>query len=101
MPRPSQGEFDLQKETDLLIEDLREHFPGFEKAKIVAVDVTAHDWPAQRAITGFDLPQSTPVPNLWNVGDGVKQWGDAGTAACAETARIVAGELLSRCPGRK
>lgn len=101
VPRPSQGEFDVSQETELLFEDLREHFPGFSRDMVVAVDVTAHDWPAQRAITGYDLPQRTPVDNLWNVGDGVKQWGEAGTAACAETARIVAAELLSRYPGRR
>jgi phytoene dehydrogenase-like protein len=101
VPRPSQGEFDVAQETELLFEDLREHFPGFSRDMVIAVDVTAHEWPAQRAITGYDLPQVTPIDNLWNVGDGVKQWGDAGTAACAETARIVAGELLSRYPGRR
>jgi hypothetical protein len=87
-------------ETDLLLADLRDHFPGFDRAKVVTIDVTAHDWPAQRAITGYDLPQATPVANLWNVGDGVKQWGEAGTAACAETARIVAGQVLSRYPAQ-
>jgi phytoene dehydrogenase-like protein len=101
VPRPSQGEFDVAHETELLFEDLRDHFPGFSRDMVVAVDVTAHDWPAQRAITGYDLPQRTPVANLWNVGDGVKQWGEAGTAACAETARIVVGEVLSRYPGRR
>lgn len=100
VPRPSQGDFDEQKEVELLLADLRDHFPGFENSEVVAIDVTAHDWPAQRAITGFDLPQSTPVVNLWNVGDGVKQWGDAGTAACAETARIVAHEVLFRYPAQ-
>lgn len=98
VPRPARGQFDLEKEKELLFADLREQFPGFDEAKIVAIDVTAHDWPAQRAITGYDLPHTTPVANLWNVGDGVKPWGSAGTSACAETAKMIAGEIFSRYP---
>jgi phytoene dehydrogenase-like protein len=98
VPRPARGEFDLEKEKELLLADLRDQFPGFDDARILAWDVTAHEWPAQRAITGFDLPVETPVANLWNVGDGVKPWAEAGTAACAETARIVVEQIASRYP---
>jgi phytoene dehydrogenase-like protein len=101
VPRPARGEFDLEKEKHLLLADLREQFPGFSDARILTWDVTAHDWPAQRAITGYDLPVETPVANLWNVGDGVKPWGEAGTAACAETARIVVDLITSRYPAAK
>ena len=99
-PRPSsRGEFDLDHEVELLKEDARKIFPGFDQhAKILDVDVTAHDWPAQRAITGFDLPNDTPVKNLWNVGDGTKPWGDAGTASCAETARLVVEKIVEQYP---
>jgi phytoene dehydrogenase-like protein len=100
VPTPARGEFDLEKEKELLLADLRDQFPGFDDATILAWDVTAHDWPAQRAITGFDLPMETPVANLWNVGDGVKPWGEAGTAACAETARLVVEQITSRYPVR-
>jgi phytoene desaturase len=94
-PRPAVGEFDLEAEKALLLEDIREYFPGFdEHARILAFDVTAHEWPAQRAITGFDLLVETPVPNLWNVGDGVKPWGDAGTAACARSAEKVVAQIV-------
>ena len=72
VPRPARGQFDVEKEKALLLDDLREQFPGFDQAKIIAIDVTAHDWPAQRAVTGFDQPRTTPIANLWNVGDGAK-----------------------------
>ncbi|VWC70496.1 MULTISPECIES: NAD(P)/FAD-dependent oxidoreductase [Burkholderia] len=98
VPRPPCGQFDVEKETALLLDDLREHFPGFDNARIVAVDVTAHEWPAQRAVTGYDLPSQTPVGNLWNVGDGVKPWGSGGTAACAEVARRVVEDIQVRFP---
>lgn len=55
---------------------------------ILATDVAAHGWPAQRAVSGYDLPIQTPIANLWNVGDGVKAWAQAGTSACARTADV-------------
>ena len=98
VPRPARGQFDVEAEKALLLEDLRENFAGFDEAKIVAIDVTAHDWPAQRAVTGFDQPQATPIRNLWNVGDGVKPWARGGTAACAESARMVAEMITEQFP---
>jgi hypothetical protein len=72
-PRPARGEFDLDAEKELLLADVRDYFPGFDQhATILTWDITAHEWPAQRAVTGYDLPIETPVGNLWNVGDGVK-----------------------------
>ncbi|KAF4455613.1 pseudooxynicotine oxidase [Fusarium albosuccineum] len=66
--------------------------------RILAIDVTAHDWPAQRAVSGFDEPQTTPVPNLFNVGDGVKPWASGGTAACAQSARNVVEKIVKIYP---
>lgn len=65
---------------------------------IVAIDVTAHECPAQRAITGYDLPIETPVANLWSVGDGVKEFGDAGTAACTRTANRAVEQVSENFP---
>lgn len=91
----------MEIEKELLLADLREQFPGFGDARILAVDVTAHEWPAQRAITGYDLPVHTPISNLWNVGDGVKLGSQAGTAACAETARVVVDQIIARYAAAK
>ena len=60
--------------------------------------VTRDDWPPQRAVGGFDLPPATPNPNLWNVGDGVKEYANGGTTACAETAQLVAAQVAERYP---
>jgi phytoene dehydrogenase-like protein len=97
-PRPARGDFDLEKEKQLLIADLKDYFGGFDESMIIATDVTAHEWPAQRAIAGFDLPVETPIANLWNVGDGVKEWGDAGTAACTRTANKVVRQVIDKFP---
>lgn len=88
----------MENETALLLEDLRDHLLGFGKAKIIAVDVTADEWPAQRAVSGFDEPQTTPVANLFNVGDGVKPWASGGTAACSQSGRIVAEKIMKMYP---
>ena len=97
-PRPARGAFDLELEKQLLIADIKDYFPGFDESMVLSVDVTAHDLPAQRAITGYDLPVETPIANLWNVGDGVKEFGDAGTAACTRTANNVVQQIAEKFP---
>lgn len=100
-PRPACGEFGLDEEKALLLADIRDNFPAFDAcATILAWDVTAHDWPAQRAITGHDLPVETPIENLWNVGDGVKLGADAGTSACVRTAEEVVRQIVTKFPVR-
>jgi len=97
-PRPACGDFELEKEKQLLIADIKDYFPGFDESMLLEIDVTAHDFPAQRAITGYDLPIETPIANLWNVGDGVKEFGDAGTAACTRTGNRVVNQVITSFP---
>ena len=98
VPQPAIGNFDETAETALLLADLHEQLPGFDQARILSTVVTRDDWPPQRAVAGFDLPPDTPVPNLWNVGDGVKEYANGGTTACAETAQLVARQVAERYP---
>ena len=56
------------------------------------------DWPAQRSCAGYDLPRETGIDGLWCVGDAVKQYGNGGTQACAETAKIVTDAILAQRP---
>lgn len=101
VPEPAVGDFDEAAETELLLQDLREHVAGFdEKARILNIAVTRDDWPPQRAVAGFDLPHTTPVPGLWNVGDAVKEYANGGTTACAETAQLVVEEIRAAFPIR-
>jgi phytoene dehydrogenase-like protein len=98
-PSPATGEFDLDAELALLRADLREHFPGYDTAREISVAVcSGQDWPAQRAVPGKDEPQSTPVPNLWNVGDGARAWAGAGQSGCVESARLAVEELARTVP---
>jgi hypothetical protein len=50
--------------------------------------------PAQQCVPGHDLSVETPIPNLVEVGDGVKPYGWIGTTACAQTARLAVDALL-------
>lgn len=99
VPEPAIGDFDEEAETKLLMEDLREHIPGFdEQARILSVVVTRDGWPPQRAVAGFDLPHDTAIDGLWNVGDAVKEYANGGTTACAETAQIVVEKIRAARP---
>ncbi|MEZ5820422.1 MAG: phytoene desaturase family protein [Bradyrhizobium sp.] len=101
VPVPALGDFDSQAETDLALQDLREQFSNFDKARILSIRVMRDDWPAQRSCAGYDLPIQTGIEGLWCVGDAVKQYGNGGTQACAETAKLVTDTILatrSRAP---
>ncbi|MEU0543220.1 NAD(P)/FAD-dependent oxidoreductase [Nocardia sp. NPDC005978] len=98
VPKPSIGDFDADAETALVLGDLRRHLPGFDAARILSIAVSRDDWPPQRTVPGYDLPHTTPIPNLWNVGDAVKEYAHGGTSACAETAKIVVEEIVAAGP---
>jgi phytoene dehydrogenase-like protein len=96
VPRPAISDFDSDAEVALGLEDLREQFPGFDdRAKMLSIRVMRDDWPAQRTGAGYDMDQATGIEGLWCVGDAVKVYGNGGTQACAETARIVVDRILS------
>lgn len=99
VPIPALGDFDAQSEIEHALVDLRDQFPGFEKAKLLSVRVMRDDWPTQRSCAGYDLPRETGVAGLWCVGDAVKEYGNGGTQACAETAKLVVDQVVaSRVP---
>ncbi|MGE0596180.1 MAG: phytoene desaturase family protein [Hyphomonadaceae bacterium] len=94
VPLPALGDFDDDREVEAALEELAAEYPQFANARVLNVKVMRDAWPAQRTCAGYDLEQTTPLPNLWNVGDGVKTYGSGGTEACAETARIVSAQAL-------
>jgi hypothetical protein len=73
--------------------DIKELFPEFEKHGRI-LDATVRDiddeFPELRTWPGYDMPRETPIKNLYNVGDGVKTVGMTGTAASAESGKLVA-----------
>jgi phytoene desaturase len=95
VPRPAIGDFDEKVEIEESLADLRDIFPGFKDAKMLSVRVMRGEWPAQRSCAGYDMPQGTPLANLWHVGDAVKEYGDGGTQACTYTGREAANKALA------
>lgn len=90
------GAFDEAAEVEATLADLRDELPGFDDAaRVLSVRVMAGDMPAQRSIAGLDLPRETPMGNLWNVGDGVREYADGGVQACAEGAKLVVDEIFA------
>lgn len=93
-PRSSLPPYDFKSEKESNIQDLRDNLPGFdEHAQILIASYFREDWPGAHSWPGYDLPQKTPIVNLYNVGDGVKPGGWNGLRASAESARIVVGDI--------
>jgi phytoene desaturase len=95
VPRPAVGEFDEPAEIEATHEDLRDNFKNFDqRARILSIRVMRGEWPAQRSIAGLDLPRETTLENLWNVGDGVREYANGGIQACAESGKLAVDEVL-------
>jgi len=85
-----------EKEIELVIQDLRDNLPRFDReAEVFHTSYWQRDWPIYRALPGL-LPQKTSIENLYNVGDGVAPLVSLGLPGCAESARIVVEEVKQR-----
>ncbi|MDY7035515.1 MAG: NAD(P)/FAD-dependent oxidoreductase [Thermodesulfobacteriota bacterium] len=95
---PSEGPpFDMDKELELNMEDMREIFPDFDKrAEIIHVGFFMGGWPMYHAWFGKNMPRRTPVVNLYNVGDGAWVEGTYGLIGCAISGKVVADEIQER-----
>jgi phytoene desaturase len=96
VPSPSLGHtIDPDLEYRLLDEDLRRHFKDYANhARVVHVSyLSGPDAPGMHAGPDLSVTESTPVVNLFEVGDGVKLDG-GGTSACAKSAERAVSILL-------
>jgi phytoene dehydrogenase-like protein len=94
-PVPALGPYDEQAELQATMRELHEQLAGFDRARVLRTRVISGDWPAMRTVAGRELPQATPIPNLHNVGDGVRDYGDGGMQSCAVTAIAVTDRVLA------
>ncbi len=95
-PESSFLPLDAKKELDLMVQDIRETIPGFDRdAEILHVSYWQKEWPMYRAMPGA-LGQKTSVENLYNVGDGVAPLAPLGLPGCAASARIVVDDIKQR-----
>lgn len=80
---------DVELERNNNLEDLETAFPLYKEhgrlLEMVIKDID-DDLPCLRTWPGYDMPVTTPIPNLFNVGDGVKDFGWTGCPACAKSA---------------
>lgn len=86
-----------ERDIALAMQDLRDILPDFDKrAHVLMVNCYHGDWPGYRAWPGYDMPQKTPIENLYNVGDGAKPPGWFGIPACIQSARLVVDDIQKR-----
>lgn len=62
---------DLETEIDLGLSDLKRLFHD-KKYEILLVQSYSNGWPVNRAASGSDIGNTTPIDNLYIVGDGAK-----------------------------
>jgi phytoene desaturase len=96
VPVPAMGAYDAEAEIAQTLRELREQLSNFDDAKVMRTRLISGDWPAMRTACGLEAPMDTPFPNVWNVGDGVREYADGGMQASATTGRIVAERLLAQ-----
>jgi phytoene desaturase len=90
VPKDSAAPLNQEAEIAHALTEIRSEYPSFKDARLLAATAMFGDWPAARTCPGYSMPQETPIPNLWNVGDSVIAYGDGGTQACAETGKKAA-----------
>lgn len=61
----------LEAEIDLGLQDLKEIFPD-KKYEVLLIQSYHDSWPVNRAASGTDPGNETPIPGLYVVGDGAK-----------------------------
>lgn len=61
----------LEKEIDLGLNDLKEIFPR-KKYDVLLIQSYHDNWPVNRAASGTDPGNETPISNLYVIGDGAK-----------------------------
>jgi len=98
-PPSSLPPFDFKKEIELHILDLAENFPEFAShGEVLSVGCFWGQWPGYGTWPGYEVPQRTPVRNLFNVGDAVGPGGLAGNPAAAASARAVVRDIREHFP---
>jgi phytoene dehydrogenase-like protein len=61
----------IDEEIELGLEDVKDLFPG-KNIEILMIQVHHGGWPVNRAFSGTDSGNKTPIPNMIIVGDGAK-----------------------------
>jgi phytoene dehydrogenase-like protein len=84
---------DLNAEINLGLSDLKRLFPG-KKYEVLLIQSYSNGWPVNRASSGSDTGNRTPISNLYVVGDGAKGKGGIEVEGVALGVRNMMRELL-------
>ncbi|MBI3091450.1 MAG: NAD(P)/FAD-dependent oxidoreductase [Candidatus Tectomicrobia bacterium] len=88
---------DRELERRLVLEDLREQVPEFEReCEVLTVRLYHKSRPIMNTIPGFVIDPQSPLPNLFFCGDASVPRGFSGSDGCARNAQIVAGLIKER-----
>lgn len=91
---------DLQAELENTKAELRKNFPGqLDAAQFLVAARHSGQSPGMHRWPGHMMPVTTPVKNLYNVGDGCTPPGTIGTEGAASSAREVASRILQNQTG--
>jgi len=91
--------YDWEHELGLALQDLDEILPGWRQHGRLGATICMQDeYPFARSWAGCEVPVETPIPNLFNVGDGVRALGWSGLPSCAETAQRAVALIEERFP---
>ncbi|NJD77138.1 MAG: NAD(P)/FAD-dependent oxidoreductase [Candidatus Methanoperedens sp.] len=83
---------DLEKEISIGLHDLEKLFPD-KKYEVLLIQSYSKGWPVNRAASGSDIGNTTPVCNLYVVGDGAKGKGGIEVEGVALGVRNVMREM--------
>ncbi|HLB72290.1 MAG TPA: NAD(P)/FAD-dependent oxidoreductase [Candidatus Methanoperedens sp.] len=83
---------DLRHEIDLGLDDLKKLFPN-KRYEVLLIQSYSDGWPVNRASSGNEIGNRTPISNLYVVGDGAKGKGGIEVEGVALGVRNVLNEL--------
>lgn len=93
----SDAPYDINKEVELSLQDLRENIPDFDKyAQVLRINTYFGDWSITRNRGGQSLPIQTPIEGVYVVGDFAAPSGWYFAPGAAQSGRLVAEDITRR-----
>jgi phytoene dehydrogenase-like protein len=97
VPKFSTGPLKLRDTINMVLLDLQDNFPSFEREAEVIHTGTHHgDWPTMHRWLGYQLPTRTSIENLYLAGDGSMPPGLTGIEGCARSAKNITEDIFTK-----
>jgi phytoene dehydrogenase-like protein len=89
--------FDLKKEVEMALQDLRDNIPNFDKyAQILTIRVNRGEWGLMKTWPGYTMPVKTPILGLYTVGDDCGPLGWWCSPAAVQSGREAVADITRR-----